>query len=925
MPRYFSTLPVRTAFVTLFLCCAGASPIIAGDMDSHLTATYMIALRLGYTPQQAARIAAADWSMDINPNTNALPDFASTAVALTPPMAPSMAASDYQAQAIATLLKSGSWSSRGTAYHSLGTPQQVFDRLNTIRSTVTANNSAQMSDEKLAQIGQYLHATQDTYFHQHNGRPYDPEVGHLLPWHSTDYVAEHYDAALRANQATYDILKRYKDDGTLPSVRPSSEVYTTDSKAELRNIVANNTVTGISSLTAAIGRSYKVSVNDDLLTVAYNTTANYFQSGSRQTGIEILAVEPTAADLRKNLTNYWAKIGPPGSTAPGPGDLPKEMLNMQPGTKGALDYNGKDANVLIRNPAGPSPTQPSGISGLPDPNSAGLPSAAAGGGVMPGGISLSLAAARRLTIDVNLDGVLSGNGRIILSGQSGGGRRVDAALFYTAMRLACSPDDPYFSLDSDNGKLWTEQGQQASDAIWPQIRADYGLDEPLKKGGPDGLTIRSLSAKRDYAKLWATLSPRYPDLKTRLVFRPEWLRFTRFGEILYKADVLLKELDGGVPTLRPDRNLRAGNVDRYASATARSAAQSLFSVVNGSKSSGPADFLGARLWFDLTPQTNDRLPAASMLDDFERQVSPTVNRPTDLAASKVLASLSALGYMNVPRASEPSRNLAVDGSVVDLSQVYPKMFVRTHDTVTNKDVPGANPTLNTLAADVNGRIQQYVDAYDELRALTEIFRLYVAAVAYTKKEPAVCQSVEATPLLASERVQTPLPVFHSSELYFVFASFMQSGANGQKHWWFGSSSSYDGGVSPHGKEYFEKEAAVPQRTQITKNVELDAAGKHEEGVWRGASGRSNLALVPDTSAKFISGAERLKSFKPITEEMVMASLSLPPDSQPASPAGAGLLDQVDPSKGNMAKKAGGGLLDDLDPTAAGVQLLTGRP
>ena len=49
----------------------------------------------------------------------------------------------------------------------------------------------------------------------------------------------------------------------------------------------------------------------------------------------------------------------------------------------------------------------------------------------------------------------------------------------------------------------------------------------------------------------------HPNFKAQLVFRPEWLRQTRFGEILYKGDLLLKELSEGVPLLGATE-LRAG-------------------------------------------------------------------------------------------------------------------------------------------------------------------------------------------------------------------------------------------------------------------------------------------------------------------------------------------------------------------------------
>jgi hypothetical protein len=57
------------------------------------------------------------------------------------------------------------------------------------------------------------------------------------------------------------------------------------------------------------------------------------------------------------------------------------------------------------------------------------------------------------------------------------------------------------------------------------------------------------------------------NFRSVLVFHPEWLRETRFGEILYKADVLLKELSSGVSVLTPGP-LRAKSIKGYLAADA---------------------------------------------------------------------------------------------------------------------------------------------------------------------------------------------------------------------------------------------------------------------------------------------------------------------------------------------------------------------
>lgn len=891
-----STSAVKAVSVALLLGCTGIQTILAGDMDTHLTSTYFIARQLGYSEADAQRIASGDWSMDLNANTNAMPTTQRT--------------------------KDSWWYDRGATYHSLGTPGEISDRLNGMRSAVQTSTAPQ--NDKLAQLGQYLHATQDVYFHQHDGEPYGPKIGHVLQGHETDRVGAHFDAGLRANQATYDILKQFRDNGTLPNVRPTNEIYVKDTSAEVQRIASNDKTTGVLTLTDAVSKSYRSYTWPPPVDPL---TADIEELKTR--GVmppRTVYVDPKPDDLRKNLNDAWNKV------PHAPGDkiaLPDPMVHMEPGGKQMVDYNGKEANLLLprtnppgaANSGGTSPVKqvPGSVPGAAVPAPVNY-SPTPGPAPTPGGISLSRAAASRVAININLDGLLAGDGRIVLSGRSNGTQRVDAALFHTAVRLACEPNDPFFSLDSDNGAAWSREGQRASDAIWPRIRADYGLDDPLAKNAPVGLTVRSLSAKRDYRQLWSTLAPQFPNLKTRLVFRPEWLRFSRFGEIMYKADVLLKELDGGVPTLRPDPSLRADKVDRFASATARSAAESLLGFISNDKSRPAAKpgFHGSRLWFDLAPRVNDPRPAVSMLDDIARPVPPSqaVARSTDPVAMKLSAILSARGYVGTPNAIEPSRTLAVDGDAVDLSQVYPQMFVRAHDLSTGKDIPGSSPTLNALSEDVNRRIRQYVSSYDELQALTDAFRLYVAAVAFTKRDPGICQGVQATPLLPTERASAPLPEFHPSELYFVFATYVHANADGKKRWWMGSSGSTDGGVSPRGKEYFERESILPQKTAVTAEIRREAANNTDAPIWSGTSGREFVALIPDRDPEFIQQAEKLRAFKPVTREMVLARLQISP---PAASPGNGLLDDA-PTPG----RGGGGLLDDVDSGRNGVVVIPGR-
>jgi hypothetical protein len=186
----------------------------------------------------------------------------------------------------------------------------------------------------------------------------------------------------------------------------------------------------------------------------------------------------------------------------------------------------------------------------------------------PGGISLNRAAAERMPIDVDLDGAWYRDGKLVLSGRKSSGHTLDAALMMTAFRAACESGDPYFSLDPDNGAAWSEEGHKASERLWEAISGEVGWNARVqatrKTIKQRSLQVRSIWARRDYPQLWSKVTSEYPNLRSKLVFRPVWLNETRFGEILYQADVLLKELASGTSVLQPGP-LRAAKVGGYVS------------------------------------------------------------------------------------------------------------------------------------------------------------------------------------------------------------------------------------------------------------------------------------------------------------------------------------------------------------------------
>ena len=79
----------------------------------------------------------------------------------------------------------------------------------------------------------------------------------------------------------------------------------------------------------------------------------------------------------------------------------------------------------------------------------------------PGGISLRRAAAERLLLGMEIQGFDYRDGKILLSGRPSESGSIDAALLLTALRLACSKEDPYFSLDPIDGDAWLREGRAA--------------------------------------------------------------------------------------------------------------------------------------------------------------------------------------------------------------------------------------------------------------------------------------------------------------------------------------------------------------------------------------------------------------------------------------------------------------------------------
>lgn len=525
--------------------------------------------------------------------------------------------------------------------------------------------------------------------------------------------------------------------------------------------------------------------------------------------------------------------------------------------------SGRVANI---SPAAPT------ISGNRAPATPSLSAASRGTYASPGGISLSRAAADRMPLEIALDASALSDGKIVLSGRASR-TRMDAALFLTALRAACDDRDPYFSLDPDNGALWSQQGDQASSDFWEKIKKDFPSDAPARaKNAQPGINIRTVSATQDYPGIWNDISPRYPNFRAKLVFYPEWLRQTRLGEVLYKADVLLKELSSGISILVPGK-LRAAEIPGYLSADVEYAAKGLLA---GTRDQPVLpQWRGSRLWFEITAS---ELPATIM---NEATAPPSSDNPAlrSLLQSK---GLIRSADQSVHNASFFMRH----GSVFDLSQVNPIMFVRVHDHVTNKDLLDHDPRLDGLATDVSRRFDQYAQYYDELRLLREVFRAYIAARKITEANDRLCGTLDAMPLLDAEKLAARLPDYHPSELFVTIASYSTASRKGRQTQ-FVKASSMSGGVSIAGQKFAET-AMHYGETTVTRAVEAALAGVNLDQLDAIDSDRKFISFIVDdrsgTAVRLASNARdasapRSLSDYPIENEPAPANPFARPSGQ----------------------------------------------
>jgi hypothetical protein len=224
------------------LWLAGTHPAAAGGSEIRGLATYFILIEAGAsTPPgrldepAVRRIAAADWSLDLNRATAAfgiIGDFGACELTATQNMPPAQRAAGLAAAVSYHAYVAPSYAYLPVAY------QRDFVRSGLIGFTDGTNklliDAAIPVDNKLLALGQYLHFTQDIFFHQDAiaGKPFEVGADSVAKELDRDRAAPLVvtdsggitDAALRAFAFTYQVARAFNQKGSLPPL-PAADKF----------------------------------------------------------------------------------------------------------------------------------------------------------------------------------------------------------------------------------------------------------------------------------------------------------------------------------------------------------------------------------------------------------------------------------------------------------------------------------------------------------------------------------------------------------------------------------------------------------------------------------------------------------------------------------------------------------------------------
>jgi hypothetical protein len=174
----------------------------------------------------------------------------------------------------------------------------------------------------------------------------------------------------------------------------------------------------------------------------------------------------------------------------------------------------------------------------------------------PGGIKFSGERANGLALALDVTAVDFDpiHNRITLIGKSaasgtGSGQPFDLDIFSDVLRLAAEKFDPFFSLEPNNSADWDNMGAWAALLLRDRYGSPQQIAERVRAVSPPPVRRGKM------AYYYATLNQIDPqldrrnrqshDLSVKVVFSPSWLRYSKVGWILYRADLAIKGIAAG--------------------------------------------------------------------------------------------------------------------------------------------------------------------------------------------------------------------------------------------------------------------------------------------------------------------------------------------------------------------------------------------
>jgi hypothetical protein len=172
------------------------------------------------------------------------------------------------------------------------------------------------------------------------------------------------------------------------------------------------------------------------------------------------------------------------------------------------------------------------------------------GSPQPGGIKFSGERADDLALMLDVTAVDFDpvHNRLVLIG-SRSEHPFDLEVFADVLRLAAEKYEPFFSLEPNNAVAWDENGTFVARLLRDRYGSSAEVADRIRAASPPPVVLGD--AKYYYATL-AQIDPdldrqdrQSHDLSVKVIFSPSWLRYSKVGWILYRADLAIKGIASG--------------------------------------------------------------------------------------------------------------------------------------------------------------------------------------------------------------------------------------------------------------------------------------------------------------------------------------------------------------------------------------------